>query len=350
MLGIIIAGNKHNILICNGDGSIDWSKRDKGVIVLMDIKSIGYGLENVHQIKIQAPIQKVSKTFSEELSASMVKASTTADPVNNKPIEYVVKKGDNLWNIGKKIFKVDPYQIARDNRLSNPDMLTIGQKLIINPSASNAVKSPSVQPTVGGNVTTASWYATYHRNEKTAGGERLNMNQNTLAGKTVPLSKKVRLVKSDNGRAAEGTIIDRGPYIKSRNTANIPDYDKIITKAAGKYNLDIALIKAVIKAESNFNHKAVSPAGAKGLMQLMPQTASALNVENVFHAGDNIEGGARYLSYLLKLYGGNKKLALAAYNAGEGAVAKYNNSVPPYRETQNYVRRVLSLYDSYSKT
>ncbi len=316
----------------------------------MDIKSIGYGLENVHRIKIQTPIQEVSQTFAEELSASMGKDSATTDSVNNKPMEYVVKKGDNLWNIGKKIFKVDPYQIARDNGLSNPDMLTIGQKLIINPSASTAVKAPGVQPTVGGNVTTASWYATYHHNEKTAGGERVNINQNTLAGKTLPLGKKSRLVRSDNGRAAEGMMNDREPYRKDRNVVNTRDYDKIITQAAGKYNLDTALIKAVIKAESNFNQKAVSPAGAKGLMQLMPQTASALNVVNVFHPGDNIEGGARYLSYLLKLYGGNKKLALAAYNAGEGAVAKYNNSVPPYRETQNYVRRVLSLYDSYSKT
>jgi soluble lytic murein transglycosylase-like protein len=131
---------------------------------------------------------------------------------------------------------------------------------------------------------------------------------------------------------------------------NIRDYDKIIIQAAAKFNLDAALIKAVIKAESNFNHKAVSRAGAKGLMQLMPQTASSLNVNDVFHPENNIEGGARYLRYLLNLYKGNLTLALAAYNAGEGAVAKYNYGVPPYRETQNYVRRVLALYESYSKS
>lgn len=131
---------------------------------------------------------------------------------------------------------------------------------------------------------------------------------------------------------------------------NIAEYDKIIRRAAGKFNLDVALIKAVIKAESNFNHQAVSPAGAKGLMQLMPQTASALNVYDVFHPGANIEGGARYLRYLLNLYRGNLTLALAAYNAGEGAVAKYKYSIPPYRETQNYVRRVLDFYESYSKS
>jgi len=131
---------------------------------------------------------------------------------------------------------------------------------------------------------------------------------------------------------------------------DIREYDKIIIQAANKFKLDVALIKAVIKAESNFNHRAVSRAGAKGLMQLMPQTASILKVDDVFHPANNIEGGARYLRYLLNVYKGNLTLALAAYNAGEGAVAKYNFGVPPYRETQNYIRRVLALYESYSKS
>ena len=126
-------------------------------------------------------------------------------------------------------------------------------------------------------------------------------------------------------------------------------YDNIITKDANKFKLDPALIKAVIKAESNFNHRAVSPVGAQGLMQLMPATASSLKVEDSFHPEKNIEGGARYLSYLLTLYKGDLTLALAAYNAGEKAVAKYNYNVPPYRETQNYVKRVFSYYRSYSK-
>ena len=128
----------------------------------------------------------------------------------------------------------------------------------------------------------------------------------------------------------------------------VSKYDHIISRAANKFNLDSALIKAVIKAESNFNHRAVSPVGAQGLMQLMPATASDLKVKDSFHPESNIEGGARYLSYLLKSYKNNLELALAAYNAGERAVAKYNYNIPPYRETQNYVRRVLSFYRSYS--
>lgn len=128
---------------------------------------------------------------------------------------------------------------------------------------------------------------------------------------------------------------------------DIAHYDAMIKKASDKYNVDYALIKAVIKAESNFNHRAVSPVGAQGLMQLMPQTAAQLNVEDSFHPEDNIDGGVRYLRYLIRLYNGNLSLALAAYNAGEGAVAHYHNRIPPYPETQNYVQRVLQYFEQY---
>ncbi|MEN6638908.1 MAG: lytic transglycosylase domain-containing protein [Smithella sp.] len=160
----------------------------------------------------------------------------------------------------------------------------------------------------------------------------------------------IHLTNVPSNPKAKYVMLVREKRVLFAKQINIRDYDKIITQAAAKFNLDAALIKAVIKAESNFNHKAVSRAGAKGLMQLMPQTASSLNVDDVFHPGNNIEGGARYLRYLLNLYRGNLMLALAAYNAGEGAVAKYNYGVPPYRETQNYVRRVLALYESYSRS
>jgi soluble lytic murein transglycosylase-like protein len=124
-------------------------------------------------------------------------------------------------------------------------------------------------------------------------------------------------------------------------------YGPLIQKASDKYKVDYSLVKAVIKAESNFNHKAVSPKGAQGLMQLMPKTASTLQVKDSFEPESNIEGGVKYLRYLMNVYNGHLQLALAAYNAGEKAVAKYGG-IPPYNETQGYVKRVMSLYKQYS--
>lgn len=128
--------------------------------------------------------------------------------------------------------------------------------------------------------------------------------------------------------------------------SEITTYDHLITKASEKHSVDPALIKAVIKAESNFNHQAVSPKGARGLMQLMPATANSLQVHDSFHPEKNIEGGVRYLRYLLNLFRGDLSLALAAYNAGESAVAKHRG-IPPYRETQLYVQRVLHYFNHY---
>ncbi|MEN6624573.1 MAG: lytic transglycosylase domain-containing protein [Smithella sp.] len=129
---------------------------------------------------------------------------------------------------------------------------------------------------------------------------------------------------------------------------NSDSYDALIINTASKYNVDGDLIKAIIKVESNFNHKAVSKKGAKGLMQLMPQTALMLGVSDCFHPKNNIDGGIRYISYLISLYNGNLRLALAAYNAGEGNVAKHGG-IPPYAETKSYVRMVMDNYKQYRK-
>jgi soluble lytic murein transglycosylase-like protein len=146
------------------------------------------------------------------------------------------------------------------------------------------------------------------------------------------------------------TLLMREPRILfNRNIArDIKKYDPFIAKSAAKHGMDPALIKAVIKAESNFNHQAVSPKGARGLMQLMPATASSLHVEDSFHPEKNIDGGVRYLRYLIQLFNGDLRLALAAYNAGEKAVQRYGG-IPPYRETQQYVQRVLAYLEGYRK-
>ena len=143
-------------------------------------------------------------------------------------------------------------------------------------------------------------------------------------------------------------IIQVKEDISSHGLWEISGYDDLIAKTSERYRVDSALVKAVIKAESNFNHRAVSPVGARGLMQLMPATAATLQVQDSFHPENNIDGGVRYLRYLMNLFNGNLPLVLAAYNAGENTVLRYNNRIPPYQETQTYVRRVLDYFSRYS--
>ena len=125
---------------------------------------------------------------------------------------------------------------------------------------------------------------------------------------------------------------------------NREKYRALVSDASTSFDLSPALLHAVITVESAYNHRAVSPAGAMGLMQLMPGTADRYGVRDAFDPRENIRGGCAYLRHLMGLFDGDLKLVLAAYNAGEGAVQKYNLSIPPYRETQDYVRKVLEHY------
>ncbi len=119
--------------------------------------------------------------------------------------------------------------------------------------------------------------------------------------------------------------------------------DEIIETLSEKYNVDSDFIKAIIKQESGFNPNATSKKGAMGLMQLMPSTAKSLGVKDAYNPWENIEGGVKHIRGLLDKYSNNQELALAAYNAGEGAVKKYGG-IPPYKETQNYVKSIMGAY------
>jgi hypothetical protein len=137
-----------------------------------------------------------------------------------------------------------------------------------------------------------------------------------------------------------------------RNDASIApleapaDLAEMITETAKRYDVEPALVHAVVRAESAFDHRAVSSAGAMGLMQLMPDTAMLVGVRNAFHPQQNVEGGVSYLRMMLDRFSNNVALALAAYNAGPGAVESYGG-VPPYPETQEYIERVLRYRQEY---
>ena len=124
------------------------------------------------------------------------------------------------------------------------------------------------------------------------------------------------------------------------------DFDDVIRSASDRHSIDADLVRAVIKAESDFNSNARSSKGAMGLMQLMPDTARLHNVTNAYDPIDNIEGGVRHLRMLLERFQGDLRLSLAAYNAGSGAVEKFGG-IPPYAETREYVRRVLRFYEGF---
>lgn len=134
------------------------------------------------------------------------------------------------------------------------------------------------------------------------------------------------------------------PIAHGADTTGNSAYDQLVKQAAARHGVDPNLIMAVMRQESGFNSRARSYKGASGLMQLMPATARRFGVGNIYDPAENIEGGTRYLRFLLDMFNGDVELALAGYNAGEGAVLKYNYQVPRYRETQNYVRSISARY------
>lgn len=125
-------------------------------------------------------------------------------------------------------------------------------------------------------------------------------------------------------------------------------FDPLITAASKKHGVSFSLLKAMIKVESDYNPRAVSRKGAKGLMQIMPETSRALNIQNIFDPWENIMGGAQYFMQLFKRFEGKLPLALAAYNAGPSAVDLYRR-IPPYRETEEYVKKVMAYYYAFKQ-
>jgi soluble lytic murein transglycosylase-like protein len=149
-------------------------------------------------------------------------------------------------------------------------------------------------------------------------------------------------------RAATGVSRPKVVMPAAGSGALASQYDAYIAEAARLYHIPQALVRAVIQVESNFDPRAVSPANAQGLMQMIPDTAERMMVTDIFDPRQNILGGTRYLRILANTFNGDLQLTIAGYNAGEGAVAKYQG-IPPYRETREYVARVLEAYRRFQE-
>ena len=173
---------------------------------------------------------------------------------------------------------------------------------------------------------------------------------------TYPFGKPEKSVQEASG-SSQAFIPETVPDTNSSEKRESPPFSDrsvkgerlflpIIQRAALRYDIDPALVKAIIIAESDYNPNAISVKGAKGLMQLMPVTASFLGVDDVFNPEQNIHAGVRHFKFLLKQFDGDVKLALAAYNAGSRHVKRYN-AVPPFKETKRYLKKVFRYYELY---
>ena len=161
------------------------------------------------------------------------------------------------------------------------------------------------------------------------------------------LDNRYKLIRREPGSTAPAPGAATGTPVYMPSQADIQRYSGIIEATAKAHGVDSALVHAVISAESGYKQNALSRTGARGLMQLMPDTARRYGVQNILDPQENIQGGVKYLRDLLVLFSGNTELAVAAYNAGENAVIRYGNRIPPYAETVNYVPRVLGFYKKF---
>ena len=223
------------------------------------------------------------------------------------------------------------------------------RKLVLGIPAQAISKNHVTAKAFGGTVvlslseaTTQQWYKLHHPNNSTRFCKAcIFTTLRSVKTQAIPFLGTTRLLSRS---ARYSSKIDT-TKIHNFTGANKKRFAELIEQAAYRHQVDAKLVHAVIQTESAYNSSAQSPKGAVGLMQLMPDTARRFGVTDRNDPDQNVDGGTRYLKHLINLFNPNIDLAIAAYNAGENAVIYYNNSIPPYPETQNYVKQVLALYN-----
>lgn len=227
--------------------------------------------------------------------------------------------------------------LAVDSLISSSDSGTVTTAMLQNYLNDNNIKI-ALTPT---SATTASANDTNTNvNTNTTDTNTNTYNAGTSADSTNTSADSTSATAADSASSASSTSYSNDGSLKCSE-----ELEAYFEEASKTYGVDIKLLKAIAKQESNFNANATSKSGAMGIMQLMPFTAKELGIDDAYDAKSNIMGGAKLIARLLDKYDGNKTLALAAYNAGSGNVDKYGG-VPPFKETQNYVRKVLGYYNS----
>lgn len=173
--------------------------------------------------------------------------------------------------------------------------------------------------------------------------DNFNADSGAVNVSSMPSDGRYTILTPLYREAAPITVVNKPPP----EFANKGQYNLVVAEVARAYGLDSALLHAVISVESRYSPNAISRKGAAGLMQLSPETAKRYGVADSLDPVQNLHGGAKYLRDLLRIFNNDINLVLAAYNAGEGAVIRHGNRIPPFRETENYVPRVLALYRRY---
>lgn len=297
-------------------------------------------------------VGNLKKAIKRAAMAEVIRSGKDPDKAAREVSNEIVKKHWNFWNLVRIPKEYDKKQIAAVGELIKQKLTQEGLSDIYKNKErvledvkregywiNNSNKSMRLVHKSGIPV-------------RTIGGEFIDLGFDQVSLYTVGQEEEEGAIKTENVLKSSSSAAARAQLeeqkmiekaVKPGGTQRV-SIDEIISKNAEKYNVDPKLIKAVIKQESDFDVKATSKKGAKGLMQLMPETAKDLGVKDAYDPEQNIEGGTKYLGQLLDMFDGNIELALAAYNAGPTNVKRYGNKVPPFKETQNYVAKIIKNY------